>query len=111
MSDIFVLPSTDLTPAFTRTQGQQKNSLEGQMLQRGLFKGFKKSLCQLVQHQREVPGGMPLRLLGLSLEAIQDTSEIFIFAVINGGVAFTGAALKSTLLLRHHFVKMVHFAS
>ena len=68
MSDIVILlPSMDLTPAFARTQDQKENSLEGQMLQRGLFKGLKWSLCQLVQHQGEVPGGMPIRHLGLSL--------------------------------------------
>ena len=67
MSDISVLQSMDLTLAFTRTQGQQENSLEGQKLQRGLFKRCTGSLCQLVQHQGEVPGGMPFLPLGLSL--------------------------------------------
>ena len=85
MSAIFVLPSMDLTPAFTRTQGQKENSLEGQMLQRGLFKGFKGSLCQLVQHQGKVPGGdAPLTVRSIYVETIQETSEIFIFADIYG---------------------------
>ena len=84
MSDISVLPSMDLTPAFTRTQGQQEISLEGQMLQRGIFKGFKGTLCQLVQYQGEVAGGdAPLTLKSVSVEAIQETSEIFIFADID----------------------------
>ena len=38
MSDVLVLPSTDLTPAFTPTQSQKENSLEGQMLQKGPLK-------------------------------------------------------------------------
>ena len=71
----------DLTPAFTRTKGQKKNGFEGQMLQRGLFKGFKRSRCQLVQHQGEVPGGdTPPTFGSVSVEVIQETSEIFIFA-------------------------------
>ena len=84
MPDIFVLSSMDLTPAFTRTQGQEENSLEGQMLQRGIFKGFKRSLCQLVHHQGEVRGGYaPPTLRSVSVEIIQETSEILIFADID----------------------------
>ena len=87
MSDILVLPSMDLIPAFARTQGQKENSLEGQMLQSGLFKGLKWSLCQLVQNQGEVPGGYaPPTLRSISVETIQERSEIFIFADINRGV-------------------------
>ena len=79
----------DLTPVSTRTLGHQKNSLEGQGgFQGGLFQGFKGSLCQLVQHQREVPGGdAPPALGSVSMETIQETSEILIFADINGDVA------------------------
>ena len=84
MSDISVLPSMNLTPPFTRTQGQQENSLEGQILQRDLFKGFKRSLCQLVQYQGEVPGGdVPPTFRSVSVEAIRETSEIFILADID----------------------------
>ena len=84
---------------------------------------------------------IPLWPLGLSLETIQETSEIFVLADINGwvsqfisngwSVTINGArlqlpvlkkvhkevsnrlnrgALKSTWLVMHHFVKMVHFA-
>ena len=35
--------------------------------------------CQLVQHQGEVPGGIALRPLGLSVKTIKETSEIFFF--------------------------------
>ena len=87
MSDIFVLPSMALTPTFTRTQDQQENNLKGQMLQTGLFKGFKRSLCQLVQHQGEVPGGdAPPPFRSVSVEAIQEVSEIFIFTDIDIGI-------------------------
>ena len=55
------------------------------MLQKGLLKGFKLSLCQLVQHQGRVPrGDAPQTLRSVSVEAIQETSEIFIFADIDG---------------------------
>ena len=86
MSDIFVLLSMDLTPVFTRTQ-DQTNCLEGQLLQGGLFKRFKVSLCQLVQHQGEVPGGdASPNLRSVSVETIQETNEILIFTDINGGI-------------------------
>ena len=57
MSDILILSSMDLTPKFVLTEGQKEYSLEGQMLQQGLFDGFKGSLCELVKHQGKVPGG------------------------------------------------------
>ena len=73
------------TSAFARTWGQEENSLEGQMLQRRLFKWFKWSPRQLVQHQGEVPGGdSPLSFGSVSMEIVQETSEIFILADING---------------------------
>ena len=74
-----------LTPVFARTQGQEENSLEGQMLQKGLFYWFKWSLCQLVQNQGEVPGGdAPPTFGSVSMETIQETSGILIFADIYG---------------------------
>ena len=51
----------NLTAAFARTQAKEKDILEGQVLQGGLFKGFKGSLCELVKYQRKVLEGMPLR--------------------------------------------------
>ena len=85
MSDVLVLPSMDLTPAFARIQRQEENSLEGQMLQGGLFHWFEWSLCQVVKHQGQVPGGdAPLTFRSVSMESIQEMSEIFIFADIMG---------------------------
>ena len=58
------------------------------MLQGGLFNGFKGSLCELVQHQRKVPGGdAPPTLGSVSLETIQETSEILIFTDIHGRIS------------------------
>ena len=58
------------------------------MLQRGLFNWFKWNLCQLVQHQEEVPGGnFPSSFGSVSVETIQEMSEIFIFAYVNGSVS------------------------
>ena len=57
------------------------------MLQRGLFRGFKWSLCQLVQHQGEVPRGDARPTFGsVSVETFQETSEILIFADVNGRI-------------------------
>ena len=85
MSDILILASMDLTPVFAQTQGQEENSLESQMLLKSLFNGFKWSLCQLVEHQGQVPGGEPLLTFGsVSVEIIQETSEILIIADIYG---------------------------
>ena len=73
----------DLTPAFARPLGQEENSFEGQILQRGLFNGFKWGLPQLVQHKGEVPGGdAPLTFGSVSMEAVQEMSEILIFTDI-----------------------------
>ena len=78
----------DLTPAFARTKGQQEDSLESQVFQGGLFKGFKGSLCQLVQYQGKVPGWYAPPTLGsVSMESIQDVGEILIFADINDGIS------------------------
>ena len=74
------------------------------MLQRCLPKGFKWSLCQLVQYQGKVPGGNSSPSFGsISVETIQETSEIIIFAdtdcripqLISNGrpVAINGAGL------------------
>ena len=87
MSHDLVLLSMDLTLVFAQTQGQEENRLEGQMPQRGLFNWFKWSLCQLVQHQGEVPGGdTPPTFRSVSVETIQKTSEIRIFADIYGQI-------------------------
>ena len=73
------------TSTLARPKGQEENCLEGQMLQRGLFNWFKRSLCQLVQDQGEVPeGDFPPAFGSVSVETIKETSEIFIFADVNG---------------------------
>ena len=56
LTDVLIQPSMDLTPPFALTQSQKEDSLESQVLHGGLFKGFKRSLCQLVQYQGKVPG-------------------------------------------------------
>ena len=74
-----------LTSTLARPKGQEENCFEGQMLQRGLFNWFKRSLCQLVQDQGEVPGGdFPPAFGSVSVETIQETSEIFILLKLTG---------------------------
>ena len=51
VSNIFVLPSMNLTSAFARPNCQEEYRLEGQMLQGDLLDWFKRSLIQLVQNQ------------------------------------------------------------
>ena len=59
----------ELTPAFTRAQGQEEDSLKGQGR---LFNGFEGSLCELVQHPGKVPGGdAPPTLGSFSVKTIQ----------------------------------------
>ena len=85
MSNVSVLPSMHLASTLARPKGQEENSLDGQMLQGGLFNWFKWSLCQLVQDQGEVPrGDSPPTFGSVSVETIQETSEIFILGDING---------------------------
>ena len=85
MPNLSVLRSMHPTSTLVRPQGQEENYLEGQMLQRGFFNWFKRSLCQLVQNQGEVPGGdFPPAFGSVSVEIIQEMSEIFIFADANG---------------------------
>ena len=84
MSDVFVELSIYLIPAFAKTQSSVADSLEGQVLQGGLFKGFKETL-KLVKYQRNVPrGDVSVTLRSVSMETIQETSEIFILADIDG---------------------------
>ena len=78
----------DLTLTFARPQGQEENSLGSQILQIGLFNPFEWSLCQLVQHQGEVSGGdAPPRFGSVSMETVQETSEILIFAETYGRIS------------------------
>ena len=66
MSDVLVLPCMDLTPSFTRTQGQKEDSLEGQMLQRCL-RGSKGAFVSWCSTRERFQEGTPLRPFGLSL--------------------------------------------
>ena len=87
MSDVLILPSINLTPLFTRTQGQKENTLEGQMHQRGVFNGLEMRLCQLVLHQGKVPGRhTPPTFGSVSVKSIQEMNEILIFADIYGRI-------------------------
>ena len=85
VSNIFVLPSMNLTSVFARPKGQEEYRPEGQMLQRGLLDWFKRSLIQLVQDQGEVPGGYAPPAFGsVSVETVQEMSEIFVLADVEG---------------------------
>ena len=54
------------------------------MFQGGLADWLKRGLCQLVKNQGGVPGGdAPPTFGSVSVEAIQETGEVFIFADIN----------------------------
>ena len=84
MSDIYFFRQAQISLLrLPQPKAKMENSLGGQMRQRGLLEGFKRGLCQLVQHQGEVPGGeAPPTFRSVSVEAIHETSEIFIFADI-----------------------------
>ena len=67
---------------------KRKTVLKVKYFNKASFKRFKGSLCELWKHQGKVPGGdAPPTLESVSVEAIQETSEIIIFAVINGGIS------------------------
>ena len=80
MSNSPALPSVNLTSALARPKRQEENRLEGQMLQGGSLDWFKWSLSQLVH---EVPGGDSL-FGSVSVEAIQETSEILSLLMLKG---------------------------
>ena len=78
----------NLTSAFAGPKGPEEYRLEGQMLKGGLLDWFKQSLIQLVQDQWEVPGGYAPPAFGfVSVEAIQETSEIFVLADVEGWIS------------------------
>ena len=65
-----------------------------------LFKGFKESICDLVKYQRKVPrGNASATLRSVSVETIQETSEIFILADINGRIFSAMADLYPSTVL------------
>ena len=57
MSNVFVYPTMDLTPAFARTQSHEEDSLEGQVLEGGLLKVFKRNLNKLNYQRKFLRGG------------------------------------------------------
>ena len=82
------LPSMYLTSTLARTQGQEENCLEGQMLQGGL-NWFKMNLVSWCKKTRErfQEGGSPPAFGSVSVEAIQEMSEIFILTNIDGQIS------------------------
>ena len=75
----------NLTSALARLKGQEENCPEGRMLQGGILGWFKGSLSHLVQDQVEVPGGDSPPAFGPdTMETIQETSEIFVLAYVEG---------------------------
>ena len=77
-----------LTSTLAPPQGQEENCLEGQMLQGGLFNWFKMNLVSWCKNQGEVPGGgSPLAFGSVSVETIQEASEIFILTDIDGRIS------------------------
>ena len=77
-----------LTSTFARPQCQEENCLEDQMLQGGLFNWFKMNLVSWCENQGEVPGGdSPPAFGSVSVETIQETSEIFILTDIDGQIS------------------------
>ena len=102
-----------LTSMLARPQSQQENCLEGQMLQGGLFNWLKMNLVSWCKNQRGVPGGdSPPAFGSVSVETIQETSEIFILTDIDGrmsqsisngcSVTINGAGLQFPVLKQVH---------
>ena len=82
MTDVFVEPSMAIC-VYQNTE--LKNCLEGKVLQGCLFKGFKGSLCELVKYQRKIPrGDASATLRSVSMEPLQEMSEMFFLAVTDG---------------------------
>ena len=91
-----------LTSTLARPQGQEEKCLEGQMLQGGLFNWFKMNLVSWCKNQGEIPGGDTLPAFGsVSVETIQETSEIFILTDIDGRT-INGAGLQLPVLKQVH---------
>ena len=71
------LPSMYLTSTLARPQGQEENCLEGKCFKEA-YNWFKMNLVNWCKNQGEVPGGGSPPVFGsVSVEAIQETSEIF----------------------------------
>ena len=83
------LPSMYLTSTLARPQGQEENCLEGKCFKEA-YNWFKMNLVNWCKNQGEVPGGgSPPAFGSVSVEAIQETSEIFILTNIDGQISQT----------------------
>ena len=83
------LPSMYLTSMLARTQGQEETALKVKCFKEA-FNWFKKNLVSWCKNQGEVPGGgSPPAFGSVSVEVIQETSEIFILTNIDGQILQT----------------------
>ena len=83
------LPSKYLTSTLARTQGQEETALKVKCFKEA-FNWFKKNLVSWCKNQGEVPGGgSPPAFGSVSVEGIQETSEIFILTNIDGQILQT----------------------
>ena len=80
------LPSMYLTSTFARTQGQEETALKVKCFKEA-FNWFKINLVSWCKNQEEAPGGdSPMAFGSVSVEAIQEMSEIFILTDIDGQI-------------------------
>ena len=72
---------------YRQNRSQSVHLLGGASYQEASSKGSKVAFCQLVQDQGQVPRGHAPPAFGpFSVKTIQETSEILIFAEINGRI-------------------------
>ena len=83
------LPSMYLTSTLARPQGQEETALKVKCFKE-TYNWFKMNLVNWCKNQGEVPGGdSPPAFGSVSVEAIQETSEIFILTNIDGQISQT----------------------
>ena len=82
---IFCLPSMNLTSVFARPKGQEEYRLEGQCFKEASLIGSNGALFSWCKTSERFQEGTPLLTLGLSLwKTVQETSEIFVLADVEG---------------------------
>ena len=80
------LPSMYPTSMLARTQGQEETALKVKCFKEA-FNWFKMNLVSWCKNQGEVPGGgSPPAFGSVSVEVIQETSEIFLLTNIDGQI-------------------------